>query len=308
MIPDYQTLMLPVLQEASEKEISTREVIETLAKKYALTEEEREELLPSGKMRTFDNRVNWAKGYLKQAGLVRYTRRGYYIATDEGQKVLSQNPSRIDTSFLKQYAAFQDFQSRKGTRSGINKNVKQLDKDADVTPDEALRDAYQSINESLAADLLDKIRESPPRFFENLIVKLLLAMGYGGASEAAGQALGRAGDEGVDGVIDQDPLGVDQVYIQAKRYADGNNIGAGAIRDFFGALNLKKAQKGIFLTTSSFSQSAIQTAKDLGMRIVLIDGQRLAKLMIRYNIGCRDEDVLYLKKIDEEFFEPGLDT
>ena len=128
-------------------------------------------------------------------------------------------------------------------------------------------------------------------------------MGYGGSSEDAGRAIGKSGDDGVDGVIDQDPLGVDQIYVQAKRYAESNNIGSGAIRDFFGALNLKKAHKGIFFTTSSFSPKAIQTAKDLGMRIVLIDGLRLAKLMIQYNVGCRDEEVLHLKKIDGEFFE-----
>lgn len=140
-------------------------------------------------------------------------------------------------------------------------------------------------------------------FFENVIIELLLAMGYGGTSEDAGRALGRSGDDGVDGVIDQDPLGVDQIYVQAKRYRDGNSIGAGAIRDFFGALSLKKAQKGIFVTTSTFSASAIQTARDLGSRIVLIDGVQLAKLLIRYNIGCRDEEVIHLKRIDEDFFD-----
>lgn len=156
---------------------------------------------------------------------------------------------------------------------------------------------------TLAVDLLDRVRDATPEFFEDLIVELLLSMGYGGASGDAGRRIGGSGDGGVDGVIDQDPLGVDQIYVQAKRYKEGNNIAPSAIRDFFGALNLKKAQKGIFFTTSAFSGDAIQTAKDLGMRIVLIDGERLAKLMLKYNIGCRDEEILYLKKIDEEFFE-----
>jgi restriction system protein len=303
MIPDYQTLMLPVLEEASGEEVSTRDVIETLAKKYELSEEEREQLLPSGKQRTFDNRVHWAKGYLKQAGLVRYTKRGFYVATDEGRKVLGRKLDRIDNSFLKQYESFQEFQSRKGTQSGTKEEPLEPIGDADATPDEILRSAHRQITESLAADLLDRIRQSSPQFFEDLIIELLLAMGYGGTSEDAAQALGQSGDNGVDGVVDQDPLGVDQVYVQAKRYAEGNNVGAGDIRDFFGALNLKKAQKGIFFTTSSFSPSATQTAIDLGMRVVLINGQQLAKLMIRYNIGCRDEDILHLKKIDEEFFE-----
>ena len=303
MIPDYQTLMLPVLEEASDEEISTRDVIETLAAKYDLSAEEREQMLPSGKQRTFDNRVHWAKGYLKQAGLVRYPRRGYYIATDEGRKVIAERPERIDVKFLKKYDAFKDFQSRKGTKSGKAEDQTPLTDDDNATPDEILRAAHKQINAALSADLLDRVRQAPSIFFEDLMVELLLAMGYGGTSENAGRALGKSGDDGVDGVIDQDPLGVDQIYVQAKRYAEGNNIGPGAIRDFFGALSLKKAQKGIFVTTSSFSPSALQTAKDLGTRIVLIDGDQLARLLIRYNIGCRDEEVLHLKKVDEQFFE-----
>ena len=171
------------------------------------------------------------------------------------------------------------------------------------TPDEALRRAHSAITGALSADLLDRVQKAPPAFFERLIVDLLLAMGYGGTSEERWRALGQSGDDGVDGVIDQDPLGVDQIYVQAKRYSEGNNIGAGAMRDFFGALSLKKAQKGIFVTTSAFSPAAVQTARDLGSRIVLIDGLQLTKLMIRYNVGCRDEEVLHLKKIDEDFFE-----
>jgi len=215
---------------------------------------------------------------------------------------LAQNPDRIDNDFLKQFESFQDFQNRKGTQSAGAKTEDEPIDDGNATPDEILRAAHRSINVSLAADLLDRVREASPQFFEELLIQLLLSMGYGGTSEDAARALGQSGDNGVDGVVDQDPLGVDQIYVQAKRYAEGNNIGAGHIRDFFGALNLKKAQKGLFFTTSAFSSSAIQTAKDLGMRIVLIDGQQLAKLMIRYNIGCRDEEVLYLKKVDEEFF------
>lgn len=303
MIPDYQSLMLPVLQAAAASEVSTREVITHLADEFRLTPEEREHLLPSGKQRTFDNRVHWAKGYLKQAGLVRYTARGSYIATDEGRSALQRKPARIDNAYLRQYPSFLEFQSRKGTQStGENNVVAPPLEDANSTPDELIRDIHRKINASLAADLLDRVRDASPQFFEELIIELLLAMGYGGSSEDAARAIGQSGDSGVDGVIDQDPLGIDQIYVQAKRYAEGNSIGPGHIRDFFGALNLKKAQKGLFVTTSAFSPAAVQTAKDLGMRIVLIDGDQLAKLMIRYNIGCRDEDILHLKKIDEEFF------
>ncbi|MES9927243.1 MAG: restriction endonuclease [Candidatus Thiodiazotropha sp. 6PDIVS] len=304
MIPDYQTLMLPVLESSANGEVVTSDVVDALAIKFSLTEEEKEQLLPSGKQTTFSNRVHWAKGYLKQAGLLRYTKRGHFIITDEGKKVLATKPEKIDNKFLEQFEAFQEFRSRKGTQSGSSEADKEsILSSESATPDELLRSAHKAIDDALAGEILDKVREATPEFFEELIVDLLLAMGYGGTSENAGRAIGKSGDDGVDGVIDQDPLGVDQIYVQAKRYAEGNNIGSGAIRDFFGALNLKKAQKGIFFTSSSFSSSATQTANDLGSRIVLIDGKRLAKLMIRYNIGCRDEEILHIKKLDEAFFE-----
>lgn len=304
MIPDYQTLMLPVLKSCQNGVMVTSDVINTLADEFQLTPEEREQLLPSGKQATFTNRIHWAKGYLKQAGLLRYPARSHFVLTDEGRKVLDSHPERIDNKFLVQFEAFQEFRSRKGTQSA-EKTAEEQDpvNTEDATPDEQLRAAHKTIGDALAADLLGRVREASPQFFEELIVELLIAMGYGGTSENAGKAIGKSGDDGVDGVIDQDPLGVDQIYVQAKRNAEGNNIGAGAIRDFFGALNLKKAQKGIFFTTASFTSSATQTAADLGVRIVLIDGRRLAALMLRYNIGCEDQEVLHLKKIDEEFFE-----
>jgi len=304
MIPDYQTLMLPVLKSCVQGEVVTSDVIDALAIDFQLTEDEKEQMLPSGKQTTFSNRIHWAKGYLKQADLLKYTTRGHFIITEEGKKVLSGNIERIDNKFLEQFESFQEFRSRKGTKSGNSPTEKELEvSNENSTPDELLRSSHKAINDALAADILGRVREATPLFFEKLIIELLLTMGYGGTSETAGKAIGKSGDDGVDGVIDQDPLGVDQIYVQAKRYAEGNNIGAGAIRDFFGALNLKKAQKGIFFTTSSFSQPSIETARDLGMRIVLIDGLKLARLMLRYNIGCRDEEILHLKKVDEEFFE-----
>ncbi len=172
------------------------------------------------------------------------------------------------------------------------------------TPDEIMRRAHKQIDVALAQDLLDRVRAAPPEFFERLIINLLLSMGYGGSRAEAGRTLGRSGDDGVDGVIDQDALGLDRVYVQAKRYAAGNNIGPGAIRDFFGSLDRHKATKGLFVTTSTFSPSAKETAEFLSKRIVLIDGDHLAALMVQQNIGCRIEDTLHIKKIDEEFFEP----
>lgn len=302
MVPDYQALMRPVLECSAGGEVRISDVVEILADKFELSEEERNQLLPSGKQTRFANRVNWAKSYLKQAGLVKATKRAHFVITDRGREALSDRSADINKSYLSRFPEFQEFQSRT-KEDGEIPAASPIEEDASATPDEILRSAHKKINAALSAELLDRVREASPEFFENLIVDLLLAMGYGGTSEDAGRALGKSGDDGIDGVIDQDPLGVDQIYVQAKRYAEGNSIGAGAIRDFFGALSLKKAQKGIFVTTSSFSASAVQTARDLSSRIVLIDGSQLSRLMIRYNIGCRDEEILHLKKIDEDFFE-----
>jgi restriction system protein len=302
MIPDYQTLMRPVLECAAKGEVRIGDIVDGLADRFGLTDEENAELLPSGKQTRFANRVHWAKSYLKQAGLVKPTRRAHFIITDRGRAALANTSAEINKDFLEQFDEFKEFQSRQ--REVDPEAVAVNDEPATTaTPDEILREAHRKINATLSADLIDRIRESSPAFFEHMIVELLLAMGYGGTSEAAGRSLGKSGDDGVDGVIDQDPLGVDQIYVQAKRYGEGNVIGAGAIRDFFGALSLKKAHKGIFVTTSSFSPAAVQTARDLSSRIVLIDAVQLARLMIRYNIGCRDEEVLHIKKVDEDFFD-----
>lgn len=302
MVPDYQSLMRPVLECAAEGEVRISDVVALLGLRLELSQDDQDEILPSGKQTRFANRVHWAKSYLKQAGLVKATKRAHFVITERGKNALADTSAIINKAYLEQFEKFREFQSR--TREVSEEEGKSaIEADSDATPDEALRSAHQKINAALSTELLDRVREASPAFFEILIVELLLSMGYGGTSEDAGKALGKSGDDGVDGVIDQDPLGVDQIYVQAKRYADGNTVGAGAIRDFFGALNLKKAQKGIFVTTSSFSSSAVKTAKDLGMRIVLIDGNQLARLMIRYNIGCRDEETLHLKKVDEDFFE-----
>jgi restriction system protein len=302
MIPDYQSLMRPVLDCAAKSEVRIGDVVDELAARLKLTDEERNELLPSGKQTRFANRVHWAKSYLKQAGLVKPTRRGHFVITDRGKAALANPAASINKNYLEQFDEFQQFVSRAKETEHPSAALS-VEADDQATPDEILRVAHKKINAALSAELLDRVRQASPAFFENLIVELLLAMGYGGTSEEAGRALGKSSDDGVDGVVDQDPLGVDQIYVQAKRYAETNSIGAGAIRDFYGALSLKKAHKGIFVTTSSFSPSAVETAKSLGSRIVLIDGPQLARLLIRYNIGCRDEEVLHLKKIDEDFFE-----
>ncbi len=302
-IPDFQSLMLPVLQEASRGEVRIGEVVDRLAIKFNLTIAERAELLPSGKQRIFVNRVHWSKAYLAKAMLIENTKRAHFRITKRGSDVLATKTDRIDTNFLTQFPEFEKFRSRPNEID----NAEPLSKPANAiqlaTPDEIIRSAHHQIEASLKQDLLDRVRSAPPEFFERLIVNLLLSMGYGGSFEDAGRALGRSGDGGVDGVIDQDALGLDRVYIQAKRYEAGNTVGPSAIRDFFGSLDDHKAAKGLFATTSVFTTSAIDTAKRLSKRIVLIDGDQLARLMIRYNVGCRIEDTLHIKKIDEDFFD-----
>ncbi|QHS51810.1 restriction endonuclease [Edaphobacter sp. 12200R-103] len=305
-IPDYQFLMLPVLREAAQGEVRIGAVVESLADELALSSEDRSALLPSGKQSIFSNRVHWAKSYLSKAGLVELTKRGHFKITSRGQEILASNPSAIDNRFLNQFEEFREFRRRTDeTDETVSQpQVSSGLSDQKETPDEIMRAAHRQIETALAQDLLARVRSAPPDFFERLIVNLLLSMGYGGTSaDKAGRTLGRAGDDGVDGVVDQDILGLDRVYIQAKRYAAGNNIGSGAIRDFFGSLDRHKANKGLFVTTSSFSQSARETADFLSKRIVLIDGDQLAELMIRQNIGCRIEETLAIKSVAEEFFE-----
>jgi restriction system protein len=302
MIPDYQTLMRPVLECAKDGETTPKEAVRILAARFQLSAEELIEMLPSKRAPMFYNRVAWAKFYLQQAGLVESKKRGHFFITEEGRKALKSG-EEINNQFLSKYTAFQDFKNRVKETSGKEEIIDNKIEVSNKTPDEILRNAHQSINDALALELLSSIRDCSPAFFEQLIVDLLLAMGYGGTSEDAGRALGKSGDNGIDGVIDQDPLGVDQIYIQAKRYKENNTVGSSDIRDFFGSLSLKKANKGIFVTTSTFTSAATQTAKDLSHRIVLIDGTQLTKLMIRYNIGCRDEDVLHIKKLDEDYFD-----
>lgn len=305
-VPDYQSLMLPVLRKAENGEIRISDVVEQLAEDLELSETERQELLPSGKQTTFANRIHWAKTYLKQAGLVEATRRAHFKITDRGRDVLKSGVGRIDTNYLSQFSEFLSFRDR-NSESG-----KPTDKSIQVaisephsteTPEDQITSANKVIHEALGQEILDRILAMPPSFFERVVVSLLLAMGYGGTVADAGRAIGRSGDDGVDGVIDQDTLGLDRVYVQAKRYQRESAVGPGAIRDFFGSLDMHKATKGLFVTTSIFSKAASDTAEKLGKRIVLIDGAGLAKLMIRFNVGCRIEGIVEIKRLDEEFFE-----
>lgn len=298
-VPDFQTLMLPLLRLGAEGEIAVGDVVDRLASEFQLSDEQRAELLPSGKQTKFTNRVQWAKTYLTKAGLLQSTKRAHFKATDRGSSVLTSNPAKIDIKFLTQWSEFNEFRfPADGAKKAVTPEPV-----SDLTPDETMRAAHDSINAALADELLDKIRNASPAFFEAMTVKLLVAMGYGGSLEEAGRALGKSGDGGVDGVIDEDQLGLDRIYIQAKKYKETITVGAGDIRNFFGALDQQKALKGIFVTTSSFSPGAKSTAAGLSKRIVLIDGPRLARLMIKHEVGCRTTEAMAIKRIDEEFFE-----
>jgi restriction system protein len=312
-IPDYEELMLPVLRVASDgQEHRIGDVIEQLAKNFRLTDEERNQLLPSGKQTTFANRVHWARGYLVQAGLLEATKRAHFRITDRGRKALSEGLTRIDNDYLSKFPEFIQFLGRSRGQKPLPPQANEPPPEfgggpaeaivQPQTPDELLRATVNQIEAALSKELLDRILAAPPAFFEMLIVNLLLAMGYGGSREGAGQIVGRSGDGGIDGVIDQDALGLDRIYLQAKRYKADNPVSEPEIRAFSGSLGAAKADKGVFVTTSSFTQPSIKFAERHPFKIVLIDGKLLTALMIRYNVGARIDETLYLKKIDEDFF------
>jgi len=304
-IPDYQTLMLPLLKIAADgKEHRISEATDDLAAEFHLSKEERQHLLPSGSQTTFANRVGWAKSYLIQAALLQSTKRAHFQITDRGRDVLKSGPAHIDNEYLFQFPEFVAFRARaKAVEMPAFPNGGALAaSQAQQTPDELIRTTTRQIEAALAKELLDRILAASPAFFESLIVKLLLAMGYGGSRVDAGQIVGKSGDHGIDGVIDQDSLGLDRVYLQAKKYARDNPVTEPEIRAFSGSLGAAKANKGVFVTTSSFTQPAHDFAERHPFKIALIDGEQLTELMIRYNVGARIEQTLNLKRIDEDFF------
>jgi len=305
-IPDFQTLMLPLLKlSASEKEWRTSDAVAVLADQFNLSQEERTALLPSGRQSSFANRVHWARTYLGKAGLVVATKRAHFRISNVGLKVLTSPPERITIKYLTQFSAFQEFRKASGEdQESEAKSVSEISAETSLTPDEIIRAAHRRLEKELAGELLSRIRSNTPAFFEKLVVRLLFAMGYGGSvSEISRALVGGTGDGGVDGVIDQDILGLDRIYVQAKRYAEDKPVGSASIRDFFGSLDRFKASKGLFVTASFFTPSARETALSLSKRIVLMDGEQLTQLMIRYDVGCRIEQTLSIKEVDEEFFE-----
>lgn len=295
-IPDYQSLRLPLLKIAGDgREHSLHEVIDTLAQQFGLSEDERRELLASGTQAKFDNRVIWARTYLSKAGLLEVTGKARFRITERGLEVLRKAPSRIDNRFLKQFPEFVEFKAK--SRQGLEKPEAEP---LPQTPAEVLEQSYQILRQELARELLERIKKCSAAFFERLVVDLLVAMGYGGSRQDAGQAIGRSGDGGIDGIIKEDKLGLDVVYIQAKRWEA--TVGRPIVQAFAGSLEGQKARKGVLITTSQFSQDAIDYVSRIEKRIVLIDGQELAQLMIDYDIGTAEVARYVIKKVDSDYF------
>lgn len=296
-IPDYQTVMLPLLIFAGDQqEHSLREAIDNLADHFNLSEEERRELLPSGQQAIFDNRVGWARKYLKEAVLLESPRRGYFRITERGLKVLNQNPQNINVKFLDQFDEFEKFRTFKREKAEERKE----EEEQKQTPEEALEIAYQNLRNELANDLLQQIKLTAPSLFEKIVVELLVSMGYGGSRKDAGKAIGKSRDEGIDGIIKEDRLGLDIIYIQAKRWE--NTIGRPEVQKFAGAIQGQRAKKGIFITTSNFSRDAHDFASSIESKIVLIDGEQLTQFMIDHNIGVNPISNYEIKRIDLDYF------
>jgi restriction system protein len=298
-IPDFQTLMLPFLQFASDgNEHAMSEARESLAEQFRLTTNERATRLPSGRQAVFDNRVAWAKVYLQRAGLLDSPRRGHFRISDRGREVLHDPPERITVRYLERFPEFVEFRSiAKGKKDTAEPGSPEADGE---TPEETLESAYLRLRSDIAAELLKRVKGCSPKFFEGLVVEVLLRMGYGGSRREAGEAIGRAGDEGIDGIINEDRLGLDVIYLQAKKWE--GTVGRPEIQRFVGALHGKRAKKGIFITTGSFSSEAAQYVANIDPKVVLIDGQQLAELMIEFNVGVTQMDTYEVKRIDSDYF------
>ena len=302
MIPNYQYFMLPVLKSAEKGAVSISDVIDNIANDANVSEEDRKIKTSTGSTLLY-SRVSWAKSYLVQAGLLEIVGRGLFKATPEGLSLLAKNPKEINNKTLEKYPSFNAFKKRsKKSKENTNNFDENSDLD-ELSPEEAIHQSLDNLNSSLANELISRILKANPTFFENLIIKLLVAMGYSNNTDEGWEHTGKTGDDGIDGVINQDVLGVDKIYIQAKRYADNHSVTAGDLRNFIGALDMCRAVKGVFVTTSSFTGDAKNTVKKASKNIVLIDGSQLTKLMIKYGVGCKTKETINIQKIDEDFFE-----
>lgn len=300
-IPDYQTLMLPLLKNAANHEqLAMKDAVRFISDEFGLNDEERNKLLDSGMQRVINNRIGWARTYLSKAGLISYPKPGLISITERGKDLLRSSPKRIDNNTLLKYPEFAEFK-KKGASNDNGASVETLKLwDNERTPEEELHKSSLALKQALMEEILSKVKSASPAFFEELVVDTLVKMGYGGSRKEAGQAIGKSRDEGIDGIINEDRLGLDVIYIQAKRW-DGN-VGRPEIQKFAGALQGKRAKKGVFITTSDFTAEAKDFARNIDSNIVLISGSQLSELMWDYEVGIVTEAVIHLKKIDLEYF------
>jgi restriction system protein len=297
-IPTYDQIMLPLLRWAAEygEEIQVRQSVEAMAAHYSLSDEERTQLLPSGQQALLDNRVGWARTYLKKAGLIDSPKRGFFRVTAQGLELLKEPLDKLDKNLLKRFESFRNFTDVEKSELDVVVQAQ-----GSATPEDLLAASYKEIRSGLEFDLLDQVKQVSPAFFEQLVVDLLVAMGYGGNRADAAQAIGRSGDGGIDGVINEDRLGLDVIYIQAKRWE--GNVGRPEIQKFAGALQGQRARKGVFITTSAFTKDAQEYASFIDSRIILIDGVRLVGLMAEHNVGVSVVGTYEIKRIDQDYFE-----
>lgn len=303
-IPDYQSLMRPLLEMAAGgDQLLFRDAVERLSSQFGLSDEERSELLPSGTYPVFANRVGWARSYLKQAGLLAAPKRGVFQITDEGRRFLASAPQRIDGKVLNQFESFRAFRARGRATEGDFRPVDPIVASAEVeqTPEDAMAMAYRRVRAELELELLEQVKQASPSFFERLVVDLLVAMGYGGSRQDAGRAVGKSGDGGIDGMIKEDRLGLDVIYLQAKRWE--GVVGRPEVQKFAGALQGQRASKGVFITTSSFTKDAVDYANVISTKIILIDGITLVGLMVDHNVAVARVGTYELKRIDTDYFE-----
>jgi restriction system protein len=298
-IPDYQSIMKPLLQYLKEnpKEHRMQDVVEVMSNHFSLSEEEKQELLPSGLQAVIDNRIGWARTYLKKAGLLEDPKRGYVKISKKGIDVIEKNPNVINVNFLKQFDEFIEFRNKrkKLIKESDTKNGEGTDEIEELPPTEMLEKGIELLNADLAEELLGKINRNTPGFFEKIVLDLLSKLGYG-----KGLVTGRSGDEGIDGFINQDALGIEKIYFQAKRFTGNTKVTASMVRDFVGSLELKNVKKGVFITSTDFPKDAEQM---LSLKsIVLINQEKLLNLMIKYNVGVSLEKVYEVKKIDSDYF------
>jgi restriction system protein len=309
-IPDFQSFFYPVLKYSSEhNEISLNEIREFLTQYFSLTDEDKAERVPSGAQTKFDNRIYWTKSYFSKAKLIENTKRSHFKITDRGRNFLTKFTDYISINDLKTIGEFREF--NEGTTSTDEQGTKIIETVITETvptietktPLERLEESYQFIKRELASDLLEKIRGNTWQFFEDLVIDLMVKMGYGGSRNKAGESIKRTNDEGIDGIINEDKLGLDVIYLQAKMWKEETTIGRPEIQKFVGALHGQRAKKGVFITTSSFAKTAIDYVKSIDPKVILIDGETLTNLMIEYNVGVTPIETYQIKKLDLDYFE-----